>query len=187
LLQPVVIRSVKEAAQRIHDQQLNNEYAPIAGEPEFAKQAVALAFGADSPLIKENRIAAIQSVSGTGALRLIGAYLARFWQGPKPKVYLPNPTWGNHLPIFGDAGLETTYYKYYKPATKGLDLEGVLADIAAAPERQVFLFHACAHNPTGVDPSPEQWAQISAAIKAKGHFVILDSAYQVSHTTQNYA
>ncbi len=85
---------------------------------------------------------------------------------------------GNHLPIFADAGLETAYYKYYKPSTKGLDLEGVLADVAAAPAKSVFLFHACAHNPTGVDPTPEQWAQISAAVKAKGHYVILDSAYQ---------
>ncbi len=174
------MKSVAEAAARLHDAKLNNEYAPIAGEPEFAKHAVALAFGADSQLIKDNRIAAIQSVSGTGALRLAGAYIARFWPAgtPKPKVYLPNPTWGNHLPIFADAGLETTYYKYYKPSTKGLDLEGVLADVAAAPEKSVFLFHACAHNPTGVDPSPEQWAKISAAVKAKGHFVILDSAYQ---------
>ena len=94
----------------------------------------------------------------------------------------------NHLPIFNDAGLETVYYKYYKPATKGLDLEGVLADIAAAPAKSVFLFHACAHNPTGVDPTPEQWKQISAAVKAKGHYVILDSAYQGQHKhTQSQA
>lgn len=177
---PVVIRSVEEAARRLHEQKLNNEYAPIAGEPEFSKHAVALAFGADHPLIKENRLAAIQSISGTGALRLAGAYIARFWpkEQAKPTVYLPNPTWGNHIPIFNDAGLQTAYYKYYKPSTKGLDLEGVLADIAAAPEKSVFLFHACAHNPTGVDPTPEQWKQISAAIKKRGHFVILDSAYQ---------
>jgi len=177
---PVVVKSVAEAAGRLHEAKLNNEYAPIAGEPEFAKHAVALAFGDDHPFIKDNRIAAIQSVSGTGALRLVGAYIARFWpEGtPKPKVYLPNPTWGNHLPIFADAGLETAYYKYYKPSTKGLDLEGVLADIDAAPEKSVFLFHACAHNPTGVDPTPEQWKQISKAVKAKKHYVILDSAYQ---------
>lgn len=86
---------------------------------------------------------------------------------------------GNHIPIFNDAGLETTYYKYYKPSTKGLDLDGVLADIKAAPQKSVFLFHACAHNPTGVDPTPDQWAVISRAIKEKEHFVILDSAYQV--------
>ena len=177
---PVVIKSVQEASKRLHDSKVNNEYAPIAGEPEFAQHAIKLAYGADSKLVQEGRIAACQSVSGTGALRLIGAYIHRFWPAgqAKPKVYLPNPTWGNHLPIFNDAGLETTYYKYYKPSTKGLDLEGVLADIKAAPEKSVFLFHACAHNPTGVDPSPAEWKQISAAVKAKNHYVILDSAYQ---------
>ena len=96
---PVVIKSVADATKRIFDAKMNNEYAPIAGEPEFAAFATKLAFGENSPLLKEGRVAAIQSVSGTGALRLIGAYLARFWpEGtPKPKVYLPNPTWVSQL------------------------------------------------------------------------------------------
>lgn len=177
---PVVLRSVAAAARRLADANLNNEYAPIAGEVEFQQQAIKLAYGADHPLLQQKRVAAIQSVSGTGALRLIGAYINRFWpkELQKPKVYLPNPTWGNHFPIFQDAGLETAQYRYYKPSTKGLDLEGLLADVAAAPEKSVFLFHACAHNPTGVDPTSEQWQQIAAAVQARGHYVLLDSAYQ---------
>jgi len=98
--------------------------------------------------------------------------------GKKPTVYVPNPTWGNHNTIFGDSGLEVKSYRYYQPKTKGLDLEGLLSDIAAAPQKSVFIFHACAHNPTGVDPKPDQWKQISEAVKKQNHFVVVDSAYQ---------
>lgn len=175
---PVVIKSVQLAQKRIFEANLNNEYAPIGGEPEFSQHAIKLAYGESSQLLKDSRVAALQSISGTGALRLGGGFLAKFWQGPKPKVYVPNPTWGNHNAIFGECGLEVQHYRYYKPATRGLDLEGLLADVANAPNKSVFLFHACAHNPTGVDPTPEQWKIISEAIKKKGHFVFLDSAYQ---------
>lgn len=110
---------------------------------------------------------------------MAGEFINRFHtSNPKPTVYLPDPTWGNHFPIFNDSGLKTATYKYYDPATKGLNLKGLLADVDAAPSGSVFLFHACAHNPTGVDPSQEQWKEISARVKAKGHFVIIDSAYQ---------
>lgn len=176
---PTILKSVTEATKRIYDQKLNNEYAPIAGEPEFVKQAIGLAYGVDADVIKNKRVAAIQALSGTGALRLAGQFLARFKVGgATPSVYVPNPTWGNHFPIFNDAGLATASYRYYKPSTKGLDLEGLLADIASAPNQSIFLFHACAHNPTGVDPTPQQWASISKAVKSKQHFIVVDSAYQ---------
>ena len=175
---PVIIKSVKEATKRIHDDQLNNEYAPIAGDPEFIKLALQLAYGDAAPL-KAGKVAGLQALSGTGALRLIGAFVNKFSAGgAKPTVYVPNPTWGNHNTIFGDSGLQVKPYRYYLPKTKGLDLDGLLADVKAAPEKSVFVFHACAHNPTGVDPRPEQWRQISAAVKERQHFVVVDSAYQ---------
>lgn len=158
---------------------MNNEYAPIAGDPDFIAASLRLAYGADSPPLIEKRIAGLQALSGTGALRLIGAFINRFSpEGKKPAVYVPNPTWGNHNTIFNDSGLQVKSYRYYQPSTKGLDLEGLLADILAAPDKSAFVFHACAHNPTGVDPKPDQWAKISAAAKQKQHFIIVDSAYQ---------
>lgn len=175
--QPVVIPSVQEATRRILTANLNNEYAPIAGDANFVKLGYSLALGADSVPVKEGTVAAIQALSGTGALRLATAFLNRFFKGNKT-VYVPNPTWGNHMPIATDAGLQWKYYKYYKPETKGLDLDGLLADVSSAPPQSIFLFHACAHNPTGVDPKPADWKQISAAVKSKQHFVIVDSAYQ---------
>ena len=174
---PVVIKSVATASQRLSDRRLNNEYAPIAGDPDFIAAAIALAYGADSPPIKEKRVAALQALSGTGALRLIGALIKNYGiNGKAPTVFVPAPTWGNHNTIFEHAGLTVKPYRYYQPKTKGLDLEGLLADVKAAPSGSVFIVHACAHNPTGVDPKPDEWKQISAALK--GHFVVVDSAYQ---------
>jgi aspartate aminotransferase len=93
-------------------------------------------------------------------------------------VYVPNPTWSNHFQVFGDCGLNVKTYRYYDPKTIGLDLNGMLSDLKAAPSGSVILLHAAAHNPTGVDPSQDQWRQISDACKAAGHFVLFDSAYQ---------
>ena len=94
------------------------------------------------------------------------AFIGKFLPGTA--VYLPSPTWGNHKNIFADSGVEWKEYKYYDKKTIGLDLEGMLADIAAAPEGSVFILHGCAHNPTGVDPTMDEWNQIADAIKAGG-------------------
>ena len=143
--------------------------------------ALRLAYGAESEPLATNRIASAQAISGTGALRVAGEFLARFGaarDGTKVRIHVPTPTWGNHLPVFGDSGLEVVPYRYYDAASCGLDIAGMLADIEALPHGSIVLLHACAHNPTGVDPDASQWADISAAVKAKGHFVLLDMAYQ---------
>jgi aspartate aminotransferase len=91
---------------------------------------------------------------------------------------LPVPSWGNHTPIFRDSGLEVRGYRYFDKKTVGLDFEGLKADLLAAPERSIVLLHACAHNPTGIDPTQEQWAQISDIVKEKKLFPFFDMAYQ---------
>jgi len=157
---------------------MDHEYLPITGLKDFVESATELTFGQDSEYIKDDRIAALQSLSGTGSLRLIAQFIERFGlNGVKPTIMLPNPTWGNHFPIFEHACLETATYRYYDPETIGFDVKGMLEDISNAPP-SVILLHACAHNPTGVDPSPEEWASIAEVVKAKGHFVIFDNAYQ---------
>eukprot|EP00475_Leptophrys_vorax_P031090 TRINITY_DN4699_c0_g1_i3.p1 TRINITY_DN4699_c0_g1~~TRINITY_DN4699_c0_g1_i3.p1 ORF type:complete len:413 (+),score=85.50 TRINITY_DN4699_c0_g1_i3:262-1500(+) len=162
---------------RIVQERMDNEYAPIEGDAKFVELALKLAYGEDSQFLKDGRVAGIQSLSGTGALRLLGAFIERFSQ-KKPVVYVPNPTWGNHITIFKDSGLKVEQYKYYLPATKGLDLQGLLNDLNNAPDNSVVVLHASAHNPTGVDPTLEQWAEISALLKKKGHFPLFDMAYQ---------
>jgi len=84
----------------------------------------------------------------------------------------------NHFAIFENVGIKQRTYPYYDPKTIGLDFGGLIASLENAPERSVFLLHACAHNPTGVDPTEEQWETIARVILAKKHYAIFDSAYQ---------
>jgi aspartate aminotransferase len=94
------------------------------------------------------------------------------------KVYIPQPTWANHVNLFRTAGLEPVYYKYYDPNTNAVDFDGLVADIRAADDGSLFMLHACAHNPTGCDPSPEQWNELSRIMREKQHVVFFDCAYQ---------
>ncbi|GKT86504.1 LOW QUALITY PROTEIN: aspartate aminotransferase [Colletotrichum tofieldiae] len=162
---PYVLPSVRTAEEKVVAAKLNKEYAGITG---FTKSAAVLAYGADSSAL--DRLAITQSISGTGALRIGGAFLARFYPGAK-NIYIPTPSWANHGAVFTDAGLTVNKYRYYDQKTIGLDFEGMLADIKAAPKGSIFLFHACAHNPTG-------WREISDAVKASGHYSFFDMAYQ---------
>jgi len=153
---------------------LDKEYAGITGVPAFTKAAAVLAYGRNSPILEN--VAITQSISGTGALRIAGAFFKRFY--PHDKIYLPNPSWANHKAIFSDCYLNVKTYSYYNKETIGLDIDGLLRDIKDAPSGSIFLLHACAHNPTGIDPTPEQWRAISDAIKTGGHFPLFDMAYQ---------
>ncbi|KAI0010077.1 aminotransferase [Xylariaceae sp. FL0662B] len=172
---PYVLPSVRAAEDKVVSARLNKEYAGITGVPEFTKAAAQLAYGKGSSALE--RLAVTQSISGTGALRIGAAFLERFYPGDKT-IYIPTPSWANHKAVFNDAGLKVQTYRYYDKKTIGIDFEGMLADIKAAPKGSIFLFHACAHNPTGIDPSPEQWKEISDAVKAQGHYSFFDMAYQ---------
>ncbi|KAK3077115.1 Aspartate aminotransferase, mitochondrial [Coniosporium uncinatum] len=174
---PYVLPSVKQAEKKIIDANLDKEYAGITGVPAFAKAAALLAYGPDSAPIKEDRIAITQSISGTGALRIGGAFLERHYPYAKT-VYIPNPSWANHNAVFKDSGLKVEKYRYYNKDTIGLDYEGMIEDIKKMPKNSIVLLHACAHNPTGVDPTEEQWRGISDAVKEGEHYTFFDMAYQ---------
>lgn len=172
-----MLPSVRTAEKKVVDSQLDKEYAGITGVPSFTKAAAKLAYGPDSAPIKEDRVVITQSISGTGALRIGGEFLARFYPNAK-KIYIPTPSWANHNAVFKDSGLEVEKYRYYNKDTIGLDFDGMVGDIKAAPEGSAVLLHACAHNPTGIDPTEAQWRQISDALKEKKHFAFFDMAYQ---------
>ncbi|RKP02553.1 hypothetical protein CXG81DRAFT_10659 [Caulochytrium protostelioides] len=173
---PYVLPSVRTAEQRLTAQALDKEYLGITGHGDYVRLAAELAYGSDSAPLAEGRVAAVQSLSGTGALRIGGAFLQRFYQ--HKKIWMPTPTWGNHGAIFRDCGLETGSYAYYDKATCGLDFEGMKADLAKIPDGSVVLLHACAHNPTGVDPTEAQWRELSRLVRDKGHVAFFDMAYQ---------
>ncbi|KAJ1913476.1 aspartate transaminase aat1 [Mycoemilia scoparia] len=174
---PYVLPSVKEAEKRIASRGLDKEYLPITGLASFTSAAINLAYGEGSSAIRDNRVAVTQSISGTGALRIGGAFLQKWYPGTK-KIYLPTPSWGNHGAVFRDSGIEVGSYRYFDRNTNGLDLAGMLEDIKALPKGSIVLLHACAHNPTGVDPTPEQWVQIQKVCEEKEHFIFFDMAYQ---------
>lgn len=177
---PWVLPVVKKATQiLLNDDTLDHEYLPILGLAEYTTAAARLILGSDSPAIKENRVVSAQTISGTGANHLGGLFLSRFYgfNGDK-KIYLSDPTWANHQAIFRNVGIEPVDYPYYDPKTIGLDLGGFMNALKTAPERSVFLLHACAHNPTGVDPTQEEWKVIADAIVEGQHYAFFDCAYQ---------
>lgn len=123
----------------------------------------------------------LQSVSGTGALHLGAGFLAKFYnpQNAEAKaIYVSSPTWANHNQIFANSKLPVKNYPYFSKQTKGLDFDGMTSTIQSAPEGSVVLLHACAHNPTGVDPTQDQWKKIAEIMKQKKHFPFFDCAYQ---------
>lgn len=182
----------------LSDDTLDHEYLPILGLPEYTVAAAKLILGSDSPAIQEKRAVSVQTISGTGANHLGGLFLSKFYgfNGVR-QIYLSNPTWGkctrragltswklsithiaNHQAIFRNVGIEPIDYPYYDPKTIGLDINGFMNAIKTAPERSVFLLHACAHNPTGVDPTREEWKTIADAILERNHYAFFDCAYQ---------
>ena len=180
---PYVLACVREAERRLLANNSDHEYSGIDGVPAFREHALQLAFARSPEPLTSKRVAAAQAISGTGALRIAGDFLNRFARrsagpGSPLPIYVPSPTWGNHIPIFTDAGLTVKQYRYYNAKNCGLDTAGMLADLDAAPAGSIVLLHACAHNPTGVDPTPDEWKQVSRVAKAKGHYIVLDLAYQ---------
>ena len=171
---PLVLECVRQAEKKLIEEAKNMEYLPTQGDNEYISRSVRLAYGKD--VGDASAIAGVQTLSGTGACRLFAEFIARFKKGAV--CYVPDPTWSNHLNIFRDAGVETKSYRYYKAETRGLDFDGLKEDLGKAKEGDVVLLHACAHNPTGVDPSEDEWVEISKLFKEKNLFPFLDSAYQ---------
>eukprot|EP00057_Strongylocentrotus_purpuratus_P024478 XP_011678952.1 PREDICTED: aspartate aminotransferase, cytoplasmic [Strongylocentrotus purpuratus] len=173
---PWVLPVVKKVeAEMAADNTLDHEYLPIAGLAEFTTAATKMLLGADSPALKENRAMGFQALSGTGSLRLGCDFLSR--RANYKIVYVPDPTWPNHNSIAQNTDMEVRKYRYYKESTKGLDLEGMLEDLKGAPSNSVVILHGCAHNPTGVDATQEDWKQIAEVVKKTGAFVFFDCAY----------
>ena len=175
---------VEEAEKQLLDEHslFRHEYSAIEGDVGFVEQARNLMFGFDrkneSAKEKEakKRIASVQTVAGTGANHL-GALFLKTHMKPK-NVWLSNPSWANHLTIWEVAGVNYKTYPYYNPATRSLDFEGMMSALEESQEGDIVLLHACAHNPTGLDPTKEQWKAVAELCERKKLFPFFDSAYQ---------
>ncbi|MCJ1227580.1 Aspartate aminotransferase, cytoplasmic [Toensbergia leucococca] len=177
---PWVLPVVKKAEEILRkDPTLNHEYLPIAGLVDFTSAAQKVILGSSSPAIKEKRVTSLQTISGTGAVHLGALFLSKFYpRSPNQAVYFSSPTWANHNQIFTNVQLPIKTYPYFSAETKMLDFAGMRSSIESAPEGSILLLHACAHNPTGVDLTREQWIELSKIIRAKKHFPFFDCAYQ---------
>ncbi len=180
LLKPVVFGAIRKAEEAVVSAGANKEYLPIAGLAEFRREASKLLFGGGCKAVVEGRVATVQTLSGTGSLTVAAHLLRRLL--PSSRIFCSNPTWENHGKVVSDAGaggsVGLEYYRYYDPKTCALDEEGFMADLACLPEGSVVLLHACAHNPTGVDPSREQWRRVADLMKRRKLLPWFDIAYQ---------
>lgn len=171
-----VLTTVKKAEKYLLENETTKNYLPISGIPEFGNVTQALLFGEQHPIISEKRARTAQAPGGTGALRIAADFIAQ--QTTAKRVWISNPTWPNHNNIFQTAGLEICNYDYYDAENRGLDFEGMLASLANAQAGDVVLFHGCCHNPSGIDPTEEQWRQLAALSAEKGWLPVFDFAYQ---------
>jgi len=151
-------------------------YLPIDGLPAYDRAVRELAFGAESAVIKEGRAVTVQAVGGTGALKIAADFLRRIT--PAAEVWISEPSWENHRQLFEGAGFPVSAYPYYDPATHGLNFTGMVEALGKLPAGTIVVLHACCHNPTGVDLTPDQWTQVIETVKARALVPILDIAYQ---------
>jgi aromatic-amino-acid transaminase len=171
-----LLECVQKAEEKIMAAHAARGYLPIDGIAAYDKAVQALAFGDDSEPVKSGRVATIQALGGTGGLKVGGDFLHKL--DPKATVLISDPSWENHRGIFRDAGFEVGTYPYYDAEKRGINFEGMLGALNAAPAGTVVVLHACCHNPTGYDLSPAQWDQVVAAVKARKLVAFLDMAYQ---------
>ena len=151
-------------------------YLPIDGIAQYNKAVQSMLFGPASPLIAEQRVATVQALGGTGALKVGADLLKRFV--PEARVLISDPSWENHRALFESAGFAVETYPYYDPMSHGVRFDEMLATLRALPARSIVVLHACCHNPTGVDLTEGQWEQVVEACKSAELIPFLDIAYQ---------
>ncbi len=171
-----LLQCVQAAEKAMMDKPTARGYLPIDGIAAYDAAVKALVFGADSEPVKSARVATVQGIGGTGGLKIGADFLKKL--NPSAKILISDPSWENHRALFTSAGFTVESYRYYDAAKRGIDFDGMLADISAAPAGTIILLHACCHNPTGYDITAAQWDQVIAAIKAKALVPFLDMAYQ---------
>ena len=171
-----VLRSVQKAEALLAKHVTPKPYLPMEGMESYRNAIQELVFGADHPLRKAGRIATIQTVGGSGALKVGADFLKRFF--PDAQVWVSAPTWDNHRSMFDGAGFVVNDYPYYDDSTGTIDIDGMLETLQRLPKRSIVLLHPCCHNPTGVDLSQAQWRQVIKVLKAGELIPFLDLAYQ---------
>ncbi|MBF0802843.1 MULTISPECIES: amino acid aminotransferase [unclassified Neisseria] len=171
-----IVKAVKEAEKRLLETENTKNYLTIDGVADYNEQTQMLLFGADSEIIASKRAKTAQSLGGTGALRVAAEFIKR--QTGAKNVWISAPTWPNHNAIFKAVGINIRDYRYYDKTAHSLDWSGLIEDLGRAEAGDVVLLHGCCHNPTGIDPTPEQWETLAKMSAEKGWLPLFDFAYQ---------
>ena len=171
-----LLQCVQAAEKRMAEKPTPRGYLPIDGIAAYDSAVKTLVFGQDSEPVRSARVATVQAIGGTGGLKIGADFLKRL--SPHAKVLISDPSWENHRALFTNAGFVVESYPYYDAAKRGVNFEGMLAALRAAPAGTIVVLHACCHNPTGYDISAEQWEQVIATVKAGQLVPFLDMAYQ---------
>lgn len=171
-----ILATVKEAERRLVENETTKSYLAISGDIEYGKQVQTLLFGQQHTIVVDQLARTAQTPGGTGALRIAADFMAS--QLNVSKIWISNPTWANHNSVFKSAGIETQAYQYYDATSHGLDFDGMLKDLSQAQAGEAVLLHGCCHNPTGIDPTLEQWKQLADLAAKRGFVVLFDFAYQ---------
>ncbi|MDO4696883.1 MAG: amino acid aminotransferase [Neisseria sp.] len=174
--QTPIVRAVKEAEKRLLANENSKNYLTIDGIAEYNAQTQILLFGEKHEIISSKRAKTAQSLGGTGALRIAAEFIKRHTHAQN--VWISAPTWPNHNAIFNAVGMNICDYRYYDKNTHGLDWDGLIEDLGRAEKGDVVLLHGCCHNPTGIDPTPEQWETLAKMSAEKGWLPLFDFAYQ---------
>ena len=171
-----IFAAVKQAAQRLVQNESSKSYLPIDGAPDYTRAVQELLFGQSHALIGSGRAVTAHTPGGTGALRVAADFVRQNLSGST--LWLSDPTWANHPQVFKAAGLTVKSYPYFDAQSNSLDFDAFKNALAQIPAGDVVLLHGCCHNPTGVDPDAGQWAEIAALLKQRGILPLLDFAYQ---------
>ena len=171
-----ILECVKQAEKKLILAARAKSYLPMDGLGSFNRAAREMLFGAGHRAVQENRVTTVQTLGGTGALR-IGADLLRK-ASPTAEVWISDPSWENHRGLFESAGFRVNAYPYYDASTHGIRIEAMLATLRGLAPGTIVVLHGCCHNPTGVDPTPAQWQQIRETMHARSLIPFLDIAYQ---------
>jgi aspartate/tyrosine/aromatic aminotransferase len=171
-----ILECVRRAGRLVLERQASMSYLPIPGSPAYAAAVQRLMFGDDHEVETSGRAVTSHTPGGTGGLRVAADFMHKHL--PKATVWLTQPTWPNHPQIFAAAGVPTKNFPYFNATTNGLAFDEMLAAIQKMPPGDVVLLHGCCHNPTGIDPTPQQWARLAETIYDRGLLPLVDFAYQ---------
>ena len=171
-----VLECVRRAEQKLAEAPLPRSYLPIDGLPTYDRAVQDLVFGADSGVLKDKRVVTVQTLGGTGGLKVGADFLRRL--NPNASVWISDPSWENHQALFEYAGFKVESYPYYDAATHGVRFDAMIDALNRLPAGSIAVLHACCHNPTGVDLDAPQWEKVIETVNARGLVPFLDLAYQ---------